>query len=132
MKKNTLFISAVFCGILSIAPYSFANESDNIFKKEVIDMRNVAEKEFEKISQIQKTKQEDEIVNIKGYVIKKMSKDKFLFKDSSGQIILSVNKKLADIIKNISNKTEIEITGKYRKGMFYGDEIEVRNLTILK
>ncbi len=95
-------------------------------------MRNVAEKKFDNVSQIQKVRQEDEIVNIKGYVIKKMSKDKFLFKDSSGQIVLSVNKKLADVVGHINNKTEVEVTGKYRKGMFYGDEIDLRSLTILK
>ena len=75
---------------------------------------------------------DDEYITIRGYIVKKIKKEKYLFKDSTGEIILDIDKKINNQLKNVDKDTLVEIYGEYEKELFEKDKIEVKRITIVK
>ena len=76
--------------------------------------------------------EDDEYITIRGYIVKKIKKEKYLFKDSTGEIILDIDKKINNQLENVDKDTLVEIYGEYEKELFGKDEIDVKRITIVK
>lgn len=75
---------------------------------------------------------DDEYVTLRGYIVKKIKKEKYLFKDSTGEITLDIDKKINNQLKNVDEKTLIEVYGEYDKEYIEKNEIDVKKITIVK
>ena len=75
---------------------------------------------------------DDDYVILEGYIVKKIKGETFLFQDSTGEIQIEIDHKRNYILENVNEKTLVEISGEYDKNTFEPDEIEVKNLKILK
>ena len=79
-----------------------------------------------------KDKHDDTYVVLEGNIIKKINDEKFLFKDSTGKIEIEIDDDKNYLLKNINKNTLIQIYGEYEKHIFKMDEIEVKDLKIIK
>jgi len=79
-----------------------------------------------------KNARDDEYVTIRGYVVKRIKKDKYLFKDSTGEVILEIDKKINSQLKNVDENTLVEVYGEYDKEYFARNKIDVKKITIVK
>ncbi len=75
---------------------------------------------------------DDDYVILQGYIVKKIRGEKFLFKDSTGEIEIEIDHKRNYLLENVNEKTLVEISGEYDRNTFERDEIEVKNLKIIK
>lgn len=75
---------------------------------------------------------DDDYVILQGYIVKKLRGETFLFKDSTGEIQIEIDHKRNYILENVNEKTLVEISGEYDRNTFEPDEIEVKNLKIIK
>ena len=75
---------------------------------------------------------DDEYVTLRGYIIKKIRKEKYLFKDSTGEITLDIDKKINSQLKNVDENTLVEVYGEYDKEHFEKNKIDVKKVTIVK
>lgn len=66
----------------------------------------------------------DELVKIKGYIIKQINKDTYEFKDNSGTILVDIDKKILPT-KPFNDKTELILIGEVDHDMLEPVEIEV-------
>lgn len=66
----------------------------------------------------------DELVKIKGYIIKQINKDTYEFKDNSGTILVDIDKKTLPT-KPFNDKTELILIGEVDHDMLEPVEIEV-------
>lgn len=79
-----------------------------------------------------KNARDDENVTLKGYIIKKIKKEKYLFKDSTGEITIEIDSKINNQLKNVDENTLVEIYGEYDKEYFGRSEIDVKKITIVR
>lgn len=75
---------------------------------------------------------DDEYVTLRGYIIKKIRKEKYLFKDSTGEITLDIDKKINSQLKNVDENTLVEVYGEYDKEHFEKNKIDVKKVSIVK
>lgn len=69
----------------------------------------------------------DELVKVKGFVVKQINKDTYEFQDSTGTITVEIDKKrLPDI--PFDEKTELVIIGEVDKDLLEPVEIEVKEM----
>ena len=62
----------------------------------------------------------------------KINDEKFLFKDSTGKIEIEIDDDKNYLLKNVNKNTLIQIYGEYEKHIFKMDEVEVKDLKIIK
>lgn len=74
--------------------------------------------------------QDDQIVTLSGYVVKQLGKEKFLFKDDTGEMIIEIESESMPQA-NFDEKTKVEIRGEIEKDFPGHIEIEVQSLKIL-
>ena len=89
-------------------------------------------KSFVTIKEIMQSHYDDMKVEVRGYIVKKLSHDKFLFKDGTGEIIVDIDEKYMPY-ENITPNTLIKIYGevdvKYRGNKI---EIDAHRIEIVK
>ena len=68
------------------------------------------------VSQV-KDEQDDAWVTVKGNITKKLSKDKYLFKDSTGEIVVEIDSKYWQGVE-VSEKDVVELSGEVDKDYF--------------
>ena len=69
----------------------------------------------------------DELVKIKGYIIKKINADTYEFKDSTGFILVDIDKKIIPT-KPFNDKTELILIGEVDHDLLEPVEIEVEEV----
>ena len=73
----------------------------------------------------------DELVKVKGFVVKQINKDTYQFEDSTGDITVEIDKKrLPD--SPFNEKTEVVIIGEVDKDLMEPVEIEVKEMYFFK
>lgn len=74
---------------------------------------------------------DDQDVTLRGHLVKKVGKEKYIFADDSGKIRVDIDH---DDFPNaaVDEKTMIEITGEIEKDFMESPEIDVDKLTIVK
>ena len=76
--------------------------------------------------------EDGEYITLKGYITKRIKKKKFLFKDSTGEIILEIDKKINNQLAGVNENTLVEIYGEYDREHFEKNKIEVKKITIVE
>lgn len=66
----------------------------------------------------------DEIVKVKGYIIRQLNKDTYEFKDNSGTLLVDIDKKKLPI-RPFDDKTELILLGEVDHDLLEPIEIEV-------
>ena len=74
---------------------------------------------------------DDMFVTLKGYIIQKLSHDKYLFKDNSGEIRVDIDEKYFPYGTPITTQTVVMIKGEVDKDFMTSPEIEVKQLEIV-
>lgn len=75
---------------------------------------------------------DDQYVILEGYIIRQLSGETFLFKDSTGEIHLDIDHKINYMLEGVDDKTLVQIYGEFDKSRFGPDEVEVKSLKIIK
>lgn len=70
-------------------------------------------------------------VTLKGYVIEKVSEEKYWFKDETGKVLLDIEPKHFPSFK-FDEKTLVQIEGEVDHEVLEGTEIEVDSITLVK
>ena len=74
---------------------------------------------------------EDQDVVLTGVLLKKLSKEKYMFSDGSGQIRVEIDSKyMLDL--TIDEKTRVEIRGEVEKDFLESPEIDVKMIRVVK
>lgn len=74
---------------------------------------------------------EDQEVVLTGVLLKKLSKEKYIFTDGSGQIRVEIDSKyMLGLI--LDEKTRVEIRGEVEKDFLESPEIDVKMIKVLK
>ena len=74
---------------------------------------------------------EDQDVVLTGVLLKKLSKEKYIFSDGSGQIRVEIDSKyMLDL--TIDEKTRVEIRGEVEKDFLESPEIDVKMIRVVK
>lgn len=73
----------------------------------------------------------DVTVTLKGYVIEKVSGEKYWFKDETGKVLLDIEPKHFPSFK-FDEKTFVQIEGEVDHEVLEGTEIEVNSITLVK
>lgn len=83
------------------------------------------------VADILKDGQDDQNVTLRGHLVEKVGKEKYIFADESGKIRVDIDH---DDFPNaaVDEKTMIEITGEIEKDFMESPEIDVDTLTIVK
>lgn len=83
------------------------------------------------VAAILKAPVEDQDVVLTGVLVKKVSKEKYIFSDGSGQMRVEIdNKYMADLV--IDEKTRVEIRGEVEKDFLESPEIDVKIIKVVK
>lgn len=77
--------------------------------------------------------QDDSYITLKGYITKKLKHEKYLFQDSTGEVVLDIDKKINKQLKGVDEKTLVEVYGEFDKKDSYDEkhELDVKKVTIL-
>lgn len=128
MKKVILFTSIFALSTVAVAKGGFHNGSQNGgFKGERAPQGFVDESLAVKSVSAALNAKDDTPVILTGSIVKQIDKDDFIFKDSTGEIQIDVNKR-AWKGQTITPKDTIEIRGKVDKE-WSKTEIDVRHVT---
>ncbi len=82
------------------------------------------------VAEVLKDPVDDRKVLLRGKLLKKVSSDKYLFSDDSGEIRVEIDDDLFRGIK-VSDTSEIEIYGEIEKDFLRDPEIDVRRITVI-
>jgi len=74
---------------------------------------------------------EDQDVVLTGVLLKKLSKDKYIFSDGSGQIRVEIDSKYM-LNLTLDENTRVEIRGEVEKDFLESPEIDVKMIRVLK
>ncbi|MFH0826218.1 MAG: NirD/YgiW/YdeI family stress tolerance protein [Pseudomonadota bacterium] len=74
---------------------------------------------------------DDTWVTLRGQIIKKIGRDKYLFSDGTGQIRLDIDDKYFPAGVPISSTTKLQISGEVDADYFKTPEIDVKNIVVL-
>lgn len=83
------------------------------------------------LSQILAKPVEDEQVKLQGYLVKKVSSDKYLFSDGKHQIRVEINQDIFPA-QPFDDKDLIQLEGEVEKDFLESAEIDVERLTVVK
>lgn len=83
------------------------------------------------VAEILKNPIDDQEVSLQGKLLKKLSSDKYLFSDGTGEIIVEIdNDDFPD--QKVFENTVVQISGEIEKDFLVTPEIDVKRLTIVK
>ena len=82
----------------------------------------------ERASQLDKS---EELVRVKGFIVKQLNKDTYQFQDSTGTLKIELKKRYMPV-EPFNDKTEVIITGEVDYDFLDGTEIEVEELIIVR
>lgn len=74
---------------------------------------------------------DDMFVTLKGYIVKKISHDKYIFKDNTGEIRVDIDEKYFPYGTPITAQTLVMIQGEVDKDFMTSPEIEVKQFVIV-
>lgn len=83
------------------------------------------------IAQILKNPVDDQPVTLRGYIVKKVGNEKYLFSDGTSEIRVDIDDKHFVNMK-ADAKTKVEIRGEVEKDFLETPEIDVEVLTLVK
>lgn len=83
------------------------------------------------VTAILKAPVEDQDVVLTGVLLKKLSKDKYIFSDGSEQIRVEIDSKYM-LNLTLDEKTRVEIRGEVEKDFLESPEIDVKMIRVLK
>jgi uncharacterized protein (TIGR00156 family) len=82
------------------------------------------------VAEVLKTPVDDQEVVLRGRIVEKLTKDKYRFVDSSGEIRVEID--LEDFRgQTVSDTTVVEIRGEVEKDFVKSPEIDVKRLTVV-
>lgn len=82
------------------------------------------------VAQVFQHGHDDQTVTLTGHIVKKLGREKYLFKDGTGEIVLEIEKE-AMPAADFDDKTRVQITGEIDKDFPGHIEIEVRSIKLL-
>lgn len=74
---------------------------------------------------------DDMVVTLRGHIIKKISHDKYIFADSTGQIRIDIDDKYFPYGTPISPTTLVEISGEIDKEFMSSPEVDVKKMIVV-
>ena len=83
------------------------------------------------VSEVRKRGRDDQMVTLTGFVTKKVGREKYLFRDSTGEIRIEIDD---DVMPNeqFDEKTKVEVTGEVEKDFLHSIEIDAKAIRILR
>ena len=81
------------------------------------------------VADVLKTSQDDQLVTLKGKLLKKVADEKYIFSDGSGEIRVEIDDELINTLK-VDNSTKVEIVGEVEKDFLEDLEIEVKSIKL--
>lgn len=82
------------------------------------------------VADVLKSGKDDHMVTLTGSVVKQVGREKFLFRDASGDIRIEIDDD-AMPTQPFDDKTRLEITGKAEKEFLRSMEIDVKSVKLL-
>lgn len=83
------------------------------------------------VAQILQDTKDDQRVTLRGQITAKLSDEKFIFNDGSGEIQLEIDDDLTKVTP-ITPPVEVEIIGEVDKGLVSDTEIDVKSFTLVR
>lgn len=121
MNHRKKFIAAI-AFTLGTSLNSFAQYTGPQAKTNLTTVKNV----LENASSLDKS---DALVKLEGYVVERIKEDEFWFKDSSGKIIVEIERKHFPSFE-FNEKTKVVIVGEVDHDLLEGTEIEVESISL--
>lgn len=82
------------------------------------------------VDQIFKNSRDDQMVTLTGHVVRQIGRQKYLFRDGSGEIRIEIDRK-AMPSEPFNEKTRVEISGEVEKEFLRSIEIDVKEMKVL-
>lgn len=82
------------------------------------------------VADVLKNGKDDQMVTLTGNVVKQVGREKFLFRDASGEIRIEIDDD-AMPTQPFDDKAKVEITGEVEKDFLRSVEIDVKSLKLL-
>jgi uncharacterized protein (TIGR00156 family) len=86
---------------------------------------------FRSVAEVIKNGKDEDAVLLKGNIVKRIGKEKLVFRDTTGEIHLDVDQEKMPA-QNFDDKTVVEVGGEVEKGMMRSPEIDVKSIRIVK
>ena len=83
------------------------------------------------MAEILKNPVDDQAVVLRGFILSKVDKEKYMFSDGTGQIRVDIDSRLFPFEK-IDDKVKVELRGEVEKEFMETPEIDVDVLTVLR
>lgn len=84
---------------------------------------------YDSVSSVLQDPRDDEFVQLRGTITKKVGEEKYLFSDQTGEIRIDVDND--KFTSPVSEKSVVEIQGEVEKDFMESPEIDVERLTII-
>lgn len=84
---------------------------------------------LETVAQVFELGQDDQVVTLTGHIVKQLGKEKYLFRDATGEIVLEIENEVMPAA-DFDDKTRVEITGEIDKDFPGHAEIEVTSIRL--
>ena len=120
MHSTTLVKIAICLSLSGAAPAAFATYGG---PSDFPVLRTVAE--------VLQQGKDDDVVLLTGHITKRVGKERFLFKDATGEIRLDIDQEKMPA-QAFDEKTSVEISGEVEREFMRSVEIDVTALRILK
>lgn len=121
MKKSrfTMLAAALALGgaVMATAQAQYVGPSDH--------------KTLTTVDQVVKNAKDDDPVALRGKLVRKVSGDKYMFADETGEIQVEIDDKIFPKVP-VDENTPVEISGEMDKGLVGKTEIDVKAIAILK
>lgn len=86
---------------------------------------------YKTIGEVLKSGVDDSPVQIEGYLVKRVSKDKYIFSDGAAEIRVEIDDKHFPAASSVNEKTRVQIRGEVEKDFLQSPEIDVDHLAIV-
>lgn len=87
---------------------------------------------YKTIGEVLKSGVDDSPVQLEGYLVKRVSKDKYIFSDGSAEIRVEIDDKHFPTASAVNEKTLVQIRGEVEKDFLKSPEIDVDYLAIVR
>lgn len=86
---------------------------------------------YKTIAEVLKHGTDDTSVQLEGYLVKKVGREKYLFSDGSSEIRVEIDDKQFPTTA-VNEKTRVQIRGEFEKDFLQSPEIDVDQLTVVR
>ena len=80
------------------------------------------------VKQVLDSGKDDDLVILKGYILRRLEDNTYLFSDATGEINVKILPEYWPAGYKIDDKTKVEISGEYDKHFFKANEIDVNDI----